>query len=91
VAIARALVGRPRLILADEPTGNLDSGMAHEILDLLEEINGSGTTVVIVTHEPDLANRTTRQLHLLDGKLIDLSADQPVPLYAPGRSAAPPA
>jgi putative ABC transport system ATP-binding protein len=83
VAIARALVGQPRLILADEPTGNLDTAMAHEILDLLEKINATGTTVVMVTHEQELANRSSRQIHLLDGKLIDLAADRPVPLYRP--------
>jgi putative ABC transport system ATP-binding protein len=87
VAIARALVGRPRLILADEPTGNLDSSMAHEILDLLEKINATGVTVVMVTHETELANRASRQIHLLDGKLIDLSADQPAPLYRPASTA----
>jgi putative ABC transport system ATP-binding protein len=86
VAIARALVGQPGLILADEPTGNLDSGMANEILDLLEKINSTGTTIVMVTHDPELANRSSRQIHLLDGKLIDLAMDQPRPLAA-GRDA----
>jgi putative ABC transport system ATP-binding protein len=81
VAIARALVGQPRLILADEPTGNLDSAMANEILDLLEKINSTGTTIVMVTHDPELANRASRQIHLLDGKLIDLTPDQPAPLF----------
>jgi putative ABC transport system ATP-binding protein len=80
VAIARALVGQPRLILADEPTGNLDSAMAHEILDLIEKINSTGTTVVMVTHDPELANRASRRIHLLDGKLIDLRVDEPAPL-----------
>jgi len=88
VAIARALVGQPRLILADEPTGNLDSAMANDIMDLLEKINATGTTVVMVTHDPELANRASRQIHLLDGKLIDLSHDQPAPLYRPGHSGA---
>ncbi len=87
VAIARALVGRPRLILADEPTGNLDSAMAHEILDLIEKINATGTTVVMVTHDPELANRTTRQIHLLDGRMIDLDRDRPEPLFQPSRRA----
>jgi putative ABC transport system ATP-binding protein len=87
VAIARALVGRPRLILADEPTGNLDSAMAHEILDLIEKINSTGTTVVMVTHDPELANRTERRIHLLDGRMIDLDHDRPAPLFQPGRSA----
>ena len=83
VAIARALVGQPRLILADEPTGNLDSAMAHEILDLIEKINSTGTTVVMVTHDPELANRASRRIHLLDGKLIDLEVDEPAPLFRP--------
>jgi putative ABC transport system ATP-binding protein len=82
VAIARALVGRPRLILADEPTGNLDSAMANEILDLLEKINSTGATVVMVTHDPELAQRATRQVHMLDGRVIDLEAERPTPLAA---------
>jgi len=85
VAIARALVMRPALILADEPTGNLDSAMANEILDLLEKINSTGTTIVMVTHDAELANRASRQIHLLDGKLIDLDTDQPAPLFQPAR------
>ncbi len=81
VAVARALVGAPNLILADEPTGNLDTAMANEILDLLETINEMETTVVMVTHEPDLAARARRCLHLLDGRLIDFEADdRPAPL-----------
>ena len=88
VAIARALVGKPRLILADEPTGNLDSAMANEILDLLEQINETGTTIVMVTHDPELANRASRQIHLLDGRLIDLDPARPAPLFAPSRSSA---
>ncbi len=81
VAIARAMAGAPRLILADEPTGNLDSAMAGEILDLLEKVNETGTTIVMVTHDPELANRAERQIHLLDGRLIDLKVDEPRPLY----------
>lgn len=88
VAIARALVGQPRLILADEPTGNLDSAMANEIMDLLEKINSSGATVVMVTHDPELANRASRQIHLLDGKLIDLAQEAPAPLFDPSRQSA---
>ena len=86
VAIAGARVGPPRLILADEPTGNLDSAMANEILDLLEKINSTGTTVVMVTHDGELANRAARQIHLLDGKLIDITQDAPAPLYDPARA-----
>jgi putative ABC transport system ATP-binding protein len=85
VAVARALVGTPRLILADEPTGNLDSAMANEIMDLLEKINQMGTTVVVVTHDPELGARAGRQIYLLDGKLIDIDAsDRPAPLMQPG-------
>ncbi len=81
VAVARALVGNPSLILADEPTGNLDSAMANEVMDLLETINQMDTTVVMVTHEPELAARAQRCLHLLDGRLIDLEeGDRPTPL-----------
>jgi putative ABC transport system ATP-binding protein len=86
VAIARALVGRPRLILADEPTGNLDSAMAHEILDLLEQINTTGTTILMVTHDHELASRASRQIHLMDGRLIDLASDAPAPLFGAGRA-----
>ena len=83
VAVARALVGSPSLILADEPTGNLDSAMANAVMDLLETINNMETTVVMVTHEPELAARAQRRLHLLDGRLIDLEAeDRPTPLVA---------
>jgi putative ABC transport system ATP-binding protein len=84
VAVARAVVGQPKLILADEPTGNLDSAMANEIMDLLEKINELGTTVVIVTHDSELAVRAPRQIYLLDGRLIDLEQDdRPAPLYNP--------
>ena len=74
VAIARVLAGDPRLILADEPTGNLDSLMNREIMDLLERINEQGTTIVMVTHSPECALRAQRQIHLLDGKVVDLDA-----------------
>jgi putative ABC transport system ATP-binding protein len=70
VAVARAVVGTPSLILADEPTGNLDSAMADDIMDLLATINEMGTTVVIVTHDSELAARAEREIHLLDGKLV---------------------
>ena len=91
VAVARALVGTPRLILADEPTGNLDSAMANEILDLLERINGAGTTVVMVTHDPELATRAPRQIHVLDGRMLDLAAESPAPLFRPGAAVGEPA
>ena len=72
VAIARVLAGDPQLILADEPTGNLDSSMTREIMDLLEKINAAGTTIVMVTHNPECAERSTRQLHVFDGRIVDL-------------------
>ena len=87
VAVARALVGEPRLILADEPTGNLDSAMAREIIDLLEAINERGTTVVMVTHDQEMAHRAARQIFLLDGRVIDLQTEEARPLFDPRRLA----
>jgi putative ABC transport system ATP-binding protein len=74
-AIARAIAGSPRLLLADEPTGNLDSQMARSVLELLEEINGQGTTIVMVTHDPELAARAQRNVHIVDGMVTDLRAE----------------
>ncbi|HRO63115.1 ABC transporter ATP-binding protein [Thermomonas sp.] len=71
-AIARALAGSPRLLLADEPTGNLDSQMARSVLELLEDINEQGTTIVMVTHDPELAARAQRNVHIVDGMATDL-------------------
>ena len=68
-AIARALAGGPVFLLADEPTGNLDSLMARQVMDLLEEINANGTTIVMVTHDPELARRAHRNIQLLDGQI----------------------
>ena len=82
VAIARVLAGDPKLILADEPTGNLDSLMAREIMDLLDRINASGTTIVMVTHSPECAVRAHRQIHVLDGKVVDLDVPR-ISLTAP--------
>jgi putative ABC transport system ATP-binding protein len=70
VAIARALAGEPALLLADEPTGNLDTAMAHQVMDLLGEIHANGTTIVMVTHDPDLAHRAERNIQLLDGQVV---------------------
>ncbi|MDH3914537.1 MAG: ABC transporter ATP-binding protein [Chromatiales bacterium] len=67
VAIARALAGAPRFLLADEPTGNLDSEMADGVMALLEDINAAGTTIVMVTHDADLAGRAPRNVQVLDG------------------------
>ena len=72
VAIARALAGKPRFLLADEPTGNLDSEMAAAVMKLLESINAEGTTIVMVTHDPDLAHRADRNIHILDGRASDV-------------------
>ncbi len=72
VAIARALAGSPRLLLADEPTGNLDSQMALGIMELMEKINAAGTTIVVVTHSPELAERAHRNVHITDGIAIDI-------------------
>ncbi len=71
-AIARALAGEPRLLLADEPTGNLDSHMAREVMELLEEFNADGATIIIVTHDPELAARAQRNVHIVDGQATDL-------------------
>ncbi len=84
VAIARALAGEPRFLLADEPTGNLDSLMARQVLDLIEEINRGGTTVIMVTHDPELARRAHRHVHVMDGKVTDLQPFEPRPLHAAG-------
>jgi putative ABC transport system ATP-binding protein len=77
VAIARALAGKPRFLLADEPTGNLDSEMADQVMKLLEEINAEGTTIVMVTHDPDLAHRARRNIHILDGRASDIAISPP--------------
>jgi len=70
VAIARAIAGQPKMLLADEPTGNLDTVMARQIMDLLELINQNGTTIIMVTHDPALAQRAHKQIHLLDGRVV---------------------
>jgi len=71
VAIARALAGEPRFLLADEPTGNLDTNMAESVLDLLHEINENGTTIIMVTHELTLADRAKRNIFVRDGQIHD--------------------
>lgn len=70
VAIARALVNRPRLILADEPTGNLDSATSEEIMTLFSELNAEGISIVLVTHESDIAAHASRQVRFLDGRIV---------------------
>jgi putative ABC transport system ATP-binding protein len=83
VAIARALAGKPRVLLADEPTGNLDTHMARSVMELLEEINAQGTTILMVTHDAELAVRAQRNVHIIDGQVSDLVRKTPS-LYEPG-------
>ncbi len=82
-AIARALAGEPRLLLADEPTGNLDSHMAREVMELLEEFNADGATIIIVTHDPELAARAQRNVHIVDGQATDLESPPALVRLAP--------
>ena len=77
VAIARALAGKPKLLLADEPTGNLDTHMARSVMELLEEINAQGTTILMVTHDAELAVRAQRNVHIIDGQVSDLVRKTP--------------
>ncbi len=72
VAIARAIAGSPKFLLADEPTGNLDSLMAQQVMELLEEINSKGTTIIMVTHDDQLARRAHRNIQIFDGQVSDL-------------------
>ena len=77
VAIARAIAGDPAFLLADELTGNLDSLMARQVMELLEQINEMGTTIVLVTHDPELARRAHRNVHVVDGQISDLKVYEP--------------
>jgi len=79
VAIARALVTRPQIVLADEPTGNLDQAAGHQVLALLEELHADGTTIAVITHDRDIAGRLPRQIRLRDGRVVTDThqADQP--------------
>jgi putative ABC transport system ATP-binding protein len=70
VAIARALVGSPAIVLADEPTGNLDSASGAAILELLQELNEDGATILVITHDTALAARLPRQVQMLDGQIV---------------------
>jgi putative ABC transport system ATP-binding protein len=69
-AIARAVVGRPALVLADEPTGNLDSASGHEVLTLLKELNDDGITIAVITHDHDLATAMPRRVEIHDGRIV---------------------
>ena len=77
VAVARALVGKPSILLADEPTGNLDSRTSADIMSLFDEVHRSGQTVVVVTHEPDIAAYCQRTLRVNDGKIVQDSVNPP--------------
>jgi ABC-type Fe3+/spermidine/putrescine transport system ATPase subunit len=89
VAIARALVGRPRLILADEPTGNLDSRASAYMMALLQELGDDGITVVLVTHEPDVAAHAVRVVTMRDGRIISDTTQVPVRAPPPAPAVAP--
>jgi putative ABC transport system ATP-binding protein len=84
VAIARALVNRPSILLADEPTGNLDSATSAEIMALFDELQAGGNTVILVTHEPDIAQHAARRVTLRDGKVL---TDERMPRRPPGAAA----
>lgn len=90
VAIARALANRPKIILADEPTGNLDSASAQEIMDLLKKLNGDGITIVIVTHEEDIARQAKRLIRMRDGQIQSDQRLVPVSSADAVRKAPPP-
>ena len=79
VAIARAIAGRPPVVLADEPTGNLDSATGASILALLEELNSAGTTIIVITHDHEIAGRMRRRVEMLDGHIIADSSPVPAP------------
>jgi putative ABC transport system ATP-binding protein len=78
VAVARALVGDPLILLADEPTGNLDSKNGQAVMDLMRELHRGGATICMVTHDPRYANYSDRQVHLFDGRIVDEHIEAPV-------------
>ena len=73
VAIARAIVTRPKLILADEPTGALDTKTSQEIMDIFHELHAQGNTIVLITHDPNVAKQASRSIHILDGKITEVT------------------
>jgi putative ABC transport system ATP-binding protein len=77
VAVARALAGDPSILLADEPTGNLDSANGEAVMDLLRELHRGGATICIVTHDPRYARYADRSIHLFDGRIVEEQASQP--------------
>ena len=78
VAVARALVGQPSILLADEPTGNLDSRNGEAVMDLLRELHRAGSTICMVTHDPRFTLYAERAVHLFDGRVVDESAEKPI-------------
>lgn len=78
VAIARALAGGPKILMADEPTGNLDSLMARQVMELLHQLNQEGTTIIMVTHDPDQARQVDRNVQVIDGEITDAKIYAPV-------------
>jgi putative ABC transport system ATP-binding protein len=80
--VARALVNRPSILLADEPTGNLDSATSVEIMDLFQTLHGQGQTIILVTHEPDIAEHAKRQIILRDGKVASDGTFSPSEAHA---------
>jgi putative ABC transport system ATP-binding protein len=77
VAIARALVGSPAIVLADEPTGNLDTHTGEQILELLQQLNAQGATIIVITHDQDLASHLNRQVHMRDGLIVSDTTGAP--------------
>ncbi len=73
VAIARAIVTRPKMILADEPTGALDTKTSQEIMDIFHELHAQGNTIVLITHDPNVAKQASRSIHILDGKITEVT------------------
>ena len=73
VAIARALVTRPALILADEPTGNLDSKTSQEIMEIFHELHAQGNTIILITHDNEVAKQASRAIHILDGRITEVT------------------
>lgn len=82
VAIARALAGEPKILLADEPTGNLDSLMARQVMEILHQLNQEGSTIIMVTHDPDQAREVSRNVQIIDGEISDFG------IYAPTQTVA---
>jgi putative ABC transport system ATP-binding protein len=77
VAIARAIAGNPSLLLADEPTGNLDSNVGGQILDILQQLNDEGTTIVVITHDREIGSRLPRQVEIRDGLIVTDTQEGP--------------